>query len=193
MAIIRCNGNPFETVGELPELGTGAPDLSLLAVDAVRVSLETLPGKKVLNIFPGLEPAVLGSTVHRHDVPPDQNPPFDWKVPTSLLVAVALASIRKFNLLVSGKGVSLFHISSDLPAWAGGLLARQGLSTAGKVSTFQTSFARDYGVEIKTGPLLYQCAPAVLVLDDLNKVIYAEQIREITQEPNYEAALAAVS
>lgn len=193
MAIVRCNGNPFETIGELPKLGSMAPDFSLLTTDAVQVNLKTLPGKKVFNIFPNLEPAVLGSTVHRHDVPPKWNPPFDWKVPASLVAAVAVASMRKFNLFTSSKRVSVFHISSDPPAWAGGLLARQGLSAAGKLSSFQTSFARDYGVEIKTGPLLYLCAPAVLVLDDQNNVIYTEQIPEVAQEPNYEAALSMVS
>lgn len=160
MATITLRGNAIETVGELPKVGTKAQDFSLLKQDLSRVSLKDFAGPKVLNIFPSID------------------------------TAVCAASVRKFNEAASKRGVTVLCISEDLPFALKRFCGAEGLDKVEPLSAFRSSFGKDYGVEIKTGPLAGLCSRAVVVLDGDNTVLYTEQVPEIGQEPNYDAALA---
>lgn len=163
MATITLKGNPIETVGELPKPGTKVPDFSLLKQDLTRVSLKDFPGKKVLNIFPSID------------------------------TAVCATSVRKFNEIVSKQGVQVLCISEDLPFAAKRFCGAENLDKVVTLSAFRSSFGKDYGVEMKSGPLAGLTSRAVIVLDENNQVLHAEQVPEIAQEPSYEAALAKLS
>lgn len=160
MTTITLKGNPIETAGELPKVGTKAPEFSLLKQDLSRVSLKDFPGKKVLNIFPSI------------DTP------------------VCATSVRKFNEVVSKKGITVLCISEDLPFALKRFCAAEGLDKVTPLSAFRSSFSNDYGLEIKSGPLTGLCSRSIVVLDENNKVLYTEQVPEIAQEPNYDAAIA---
>ena len=163
MATITLKGNPIETSGELPKVGTTAPSFSLLKQDLSRASLKDFPGKKVLNIFPSVDTPVCAS------------------------------SVRKFNEVVSKRGVTVLCISEDLPFATKRFCAAEGLDKVVSLSAFRSSFGKDYGVEIKSGPLTGLTARAIVVLDENDNVVYTEQVPEIAQEPNYEAALSKLS
>jgi thiol peroxidase len=160
MATITLRGNAIETVGELPKVGSKAPDFSLLKQDLSRVSLKDFPGPKVLNIFPSVD------------------------------TAVCAASVRKFNETASKRGLTVLCVSEDLPFALKRFCGAEGLDKVVALSAFRSSFGQDYGVEMKTGPLAGLCSRAVVVLDGDNTVLYTEQVPEIGQEPNYDAALA---
>lgn len=163
MANITLKGNSIETVGDLPKVGSTVPDFSLLKQDLSRVSLKDIPGKKVLNIFPSI------------DTP------------------VCATSTRKFNEAAGKQGITVLCISEDLPFAQKRFCGAENLDKVTTLSAFRTTFSKDYGLEIKTGPLAGLASRAVLVLDENNKVLYAEQVPEIAQEPNYEAALAKLT
>jgi thiol peroxidase len=163
MATITLKGNPIETAGELPKVGTRAPSFSLLKQDLSRVSLKDFPGKKVLNIFPSID------------------------------TAVCATSVRKFNEVASKRGVQVLCISEDLPFAAKRFCGAENLDKVTTLSAFRSSFGQDYGVEMKAGPLAGLTSRAVVVLDENDNVLYSEQVPEIAQEPNYEAALSKLS
>ena len=163
MTTITLKGNPIETVGELPKVGTRAPDFSLLKQDLTRVSLKDFPGKKVLNIFPSVD------------------------------TAVCATSVRKFNEIVSKRGVTVLCVSEDLPFATKRFCGAENLDQVVALSAFRSSFGQDYGVEMKTGPLAGLSSRAVVVLDENNQVVHVEQVPEIAQEPDYEAALSKLS
>jgi thiol peroxidase len=160
MATITLKGNPIETSGSLPAVGQSAPDFKLLKQDLTRVSLKDFPGKKVLNIFPSI------------DTP------------------VCAASVRKFNEHASKKGVTVLCISEDLPFALKRFCGAENLDKVTSLSAFRSTFSKDYGLEIMSGPLSGLSSRSIVVLDENNKVIYNEQVPEIAQEPNYDAALA---
>ncbi len=163
MAEITLKGNPIHTNGELPANGTAAPGFSLTGTDLGDKSLDDFEGKKVLNVFPSL------------DTP------------------VCAVSIRQFNERAAGRdGVTVLNVSADLPFAHGRFCAAEGIENAINFSTLRSSFASDYGLEIVDGPLQGLCSRAVLVLDEANNVVYSEQVPEIAQEPDYDAALAAL-
>jgi thiol peroxidase len=163
MAKISLRGNPIETSGELPAKGAAAPAATLTSVDMKDMHLTDYPGKKVLNIFPSI------------DTP------------------VCQASVRRFNIEAAAKpGVHVLNISADLPFAHKRFCAAEGIDKVVSLSTFRSSFARDYGLAMSSGPLSGLCARAVIVLDENNKVVYTELVPEIAQEPNYQAALAAL-
>jgi thioredoxin-dependent peroxiredoxin len=163
MTTITLKGNPIETVGTLPKVGDQAPAVSLLKQDLSRVSLKDFPGKKVLNIFPSID------------------------------TAVCATSVRKFNELVSKRGIQVLNISEDLPFALKRFCGAEGIEKAVTLSAFRSSFSKDYGLEIETGPLTGLASRSVIVLDENDKVLYTEQVPEIGQEPNYEAALAKLT
>ena len=163
MATITLKGNPIQTAGELPKVGSQAPDFSLLKQDLSRTSLKDYPGKKVLNIFPSVD------------------------------TAVCATSVRKFNEIVSKQGITVLCVSEDLPFATKRFCCAENLDKVVSLSAFRSSFGQDYGVEIKTGPLSGLTSRAVVVLDENNKVLYTEQVPEIGQEPNYEAALSKLT
>lgn len=163
MGKITLKGNEIETSGELPAVGSAAPDFNLLKLDLSRVGLKDFSGKKVLNIFPSI------------DTP------------------VCATSVRKFNELAAGKeGVTVLCISEDLPFAFKRFCGAENIEGVESLSAFRTEFGKEWGVEITTGPLAGLTSRAIVVLDGENRVVYTEQVPEIGQEPNYDAALAAL-
>ena len=163
MAEITLKGNPFNTIGDLPAVGSEAPDFTLVDTDLAEVSRDSHSGVRVLNIFP------------RVDTP------------------VCATSVRAFNEKAGAKdGVTVLNISIDLPFAQKRFCGAEGLEGVVSLSSFRSSFTKDYGVEIVDGPLKGFCARAVVVVDANGKVTHTELVPEIAQEPNYDAALAAL-
>ncbi len=165
MATIALKGTAIQTIGSLPKVGGQAPAFSLTGGDLADVTLQSLSGKKkVLNIIPSLDTAVCALSAQR----------FNQE-------AAALAD------------TVIINVSADLPFAQKRFCESQGLKNIMNLSTMRApKFGSDYGVVITTGPLAGLMSRAVLVLDKQDKVVYAEQVPEITQEPNYDAALTAI-
>jgi thiol peroxidase len=165
MATITLKGNPVKTNGNLPKVGSAAPDFVLVDGDLNNVSLKNYAGKsKVLNIVPSL------------DTPTCQ------------------VSTRKFNESASKlPNAVVLVISGDLPFAMKRFCETEGLKNVHPLAMMRSrNFAKDYGVLIEDGPLAGITARAVVVLDASNKVKYTELVPEIANEPNYAAALAAL-
>ena len=165
MATITLKGNPINTSGNLPSVGSHAPDFKLVGEDLQDVSLGNFKGKKkILNIVPSLD------------------------------TSVCATSARKFNEKAKEiPNCAILMISSDLPFAAERFRSNEGLTEIITLSMMRSrSFARDYGVLLTSGPLAGICARAVVVLDENDKVLHAELVSEIAREPNYELVLAAV-
>lgn len=164
MAKIKFKGDVIHTSGKLPARGTVAPDFKLTGADLADVTLAAFGNKKkIVNIVPSL------------DTP------------------VCAMSARKFNEAVAAlTDTVLINVSADLPFAQSRFCESQSLKNIVTLSTLRSSsFGREYGVQIKDGPLAGLMSRAVLVLDVNNRIIYAQQVPEITEEPDYEAALAA--
>jgi thiol peroxidase len=164
MANITLGGNPIHTSGSLPAVGSKAPDFKLTAGDLKDLSLADFKGKKkVLNIVPSLD------------------------TPT------CATSTRKFNA-DAGKlpNVAVLVISADLPFASKRFCTTEGLANVTPLSTFRSSFAKDWGIAIVDGPLAGVTGRAVVVLDENDKVTYVQLVPEIKQEPDYEGALNAL-
>jgi thiol peroxidase len=164
MAQITLKGNAISTNAELPSVGATAFDFKLVAGDLSEKSLADFAGKKkVLNIVPSLD------------------------------TGVCQASARRFNTEASSLADTVvLNISMDLPFAQKRFCESEGLDQVINLSAFRSDFASAYGVKIENGPLAGLTARSVLVLDENNKVLHAELVPEIVQEPNYEAALAAL-
>ncbi|MBX3461771.1 MAG: thiol peroxidase [Planctomycetes bacterium] len=165
MARITLKGNPIHTVGDLPRVGASAPDFTLVKTDLAPIGKSDLAGKKVvLNIFPSIDTAVCATSVRRfHEQ------------------AAALP-----NTVV-------LCVSRDLPFAMKRFCGAEGLDRVVPASWFRgPDFGRDYGVTMVDGPLAGLFARAVVVLDGSGKVVHAELVPEIAQEPDYARATAAV-
>jgi thiol peroxidase len=165
MAKITLKGNPVNTSGNLPSKGTSAPEFTLVKSDLGSLSLSELKGTKViLNIFPSLD------------------------------TSVCAASVRKFNQLAAGKSnVKVLAISKDLPFAHGRFCSTEGIANVVTLSGFRdAAFGKSYGVDITDGALAGLYARSVVVIDETGKVVYNQQVPEITQEPDYDSALAAL-
>ncbi|MEI6515486.1 MAG: thiol peroxidase [bacterium] len=165
MATITLKGNPIQTAGVLPKEGTRAPGFTLTGSDLSDVTLEQFAGKKkVLNIVPSLD------------------------------TSVCALSARRFNHEAGTlPDTVIINISADLPFAQKRFCEAEGLKNVVNLSTMRApAFGKDYGVVITTGPLAGLMSRAVIVLDRQDKVVFAEQVPEIAQEPNYEAALFAL-
>ncbi len=166
MAQITLKGNAINTVGELPGVGSQAPDFTLTSTDLSEVSLKDYSGKKViLNIFPSLDTPVCAN------------------------------SVRKFNAEASSlDNTVVLCISLDLPFAHKRFCTTEGLENVTALSELrQRKFGEDYGVRIADGPLAGVFSRAIVVVDETGKVVYTEQVPEITQEPDYEKALKSIS
>ncbi len=165
MATITFQGNPLHTSGELPKVGSKAPDFSLVNSKLQDVSLATFAGKKkVLNILPSLD------------------------TPT------CAASTRMFNQKASSiDNAVVLVVSADLPFAQDRFCTTEGLKNVVPLSTFRSNFAGDYGVRLTDTVLAGLTARAVVILDEQDQVIYTELVAEIANEPNYEQALTALS
>jgi thiol peroxidase len=165
MAQITLKGNPIQTVGQLPALGSQAPEFTLTGKNLADVGLSAFAGKrKLLNIVPSLD------------------------------TGVCAASARRFNAAANEvPGAVMITISRDLPFAQGRFCESEGLANVVTLSELRDlSFGEAYGVRIATGPLAGLLSRAVVVLDALDRVVYTEQVPEIVQEPDYERALVAL-
>ena len=165
MAKVTLDGNAFNTNGDLPAVGSTAPDFKLVDGKLNTVGLDDFRGKKIImNIVPSLD------------------------TPT------CATSTRKFNTEAAGRDDSVvLVISADLPFAQGRFCEAEGIDNVVPLSLMRSrNFAKDYGVLMTDGPLAGITARAVVVLDDKQQVVYTELVPEIADEPNYAAALAAV-
>lgn len=165
MTQITLKGNPIHTLGNLPEKGSVAPDFTLVKTDLSESKLSDYKGQKVvLNIFPSLD------------------------------TATCAASVRRFNAEASAlENTVVLCISKDLPFAQARFCGAEGLDKVITLSDFRTGdFGKDYQVEIVDGPLAGLESRAVIILDEEGKVIYTQQVPEIVDEPDYEAALAVL-
>jgi thioredoxin-dependent peroxiredoxin len=165
-ASTTLGGNPVKLYGDFPSIGNVAPDFSLVNKDLQDITLAMFAGKrKVLNIVPSL------------DTPTCQ------------------ASARHFNIAASSlANAVVINISADLPFAMARFCASEGLSQVENLSLMRgREFMRNYGVKIADGVLAGLCARAVIVLDAHNTVRYTELVATIEQEPNYSAALEALT
>ena len=166
MATVTLKGNPVNVGGSVPADGDTAPDFNLTGKDLADSSLAAFAGKrKVLNIVPSL------------DTPTCQQ------------------STRVFNEKASSmNNTAVLVIAADLPFAMARFCGAEGLENVVTLSTFRDrDFHENYGVDILDGPLKGLTARAVVVLDENNKVLHSELVPEIASEPNYQAALDALS
>ena len=165
MADITFKGAPIHTSGSLPAVGSRVPGFRLTTSDLTDVTLADYGDKKkILNIVPSLD------------------------------TGVCAASARRFDKEVAGMDDTVcLTISADLPFAAGRFCKLEGVDNVITLSEMRDrAFGKDYGCEIVDGPMAGLLSRAVLVLDGDNSVVYSEQVPEIAQEPDYDAALAAV-
>jgi thiol peroxidase len=165
MTKITLMGNEINTNGELPKAGDSAPDFSLVNAKLNDITLGNYKAKKkVLNIFPSLD------------------------------TEVCAISTKKFNdAAKEKKDVAFIMVSADLPFAMQRFCKTEQTNNVVTLSMMRSrNFAKDYGVLIEDGPLAGITARAVVVIDEDNKIIHSELVPEITQEPDYDAALAVL-
>lgn len=165
MAEITLKGSTIHTAGNLPEAGTSLPDYLLTKRDLSDVTLDDYRGKNlILNIFPSLD------------------------------TGVCAASVRRFNSEAANlKETTVLCISRDLPFAHNRFCTSEGIENVDNLSSLRSAaFGEDYGVTIQDGPMTGLFSRAVIVAKSDGTIVYTEQVPEITQEPDYEAALDAL-
>ncbi|SDW58986.1 thiol peroxidase [Flavobacterium degerlachei] len=165
MASITLGGNPIHTSGELPKVGSKLADFKLIQNDLSVASLSDFAGKKlILNIFPSID------------------------------TGTCAASVRKFNETAGNlENTTVLCISRDLPFAQKRFCGAEGLENVVNLSDFQEgTFGKVNGLEIVDGPLAGLHSRVLIVADANGTITHAEQVPEIADEPNYEAALAAL-
>ncbi|MBU2885936.1 thiol peroxidase [Gilvimarinus agarilyticus] len=165
MATVSLKGNPVSTSGDLPSVGSTAPDFTLVKADLSELTLGEYKGKRVvLNIFPSVD------------------------TPT------CAQSVRTFNEQASKlDNTVVICVSKDLPFAQARFCGSEGLSNVVTGSAFRSDFAEAYGVLITDGPLAGVTARAVVVIDESGSVSYQQLVSEIADEPDYDSALQALS
>lgn len=166
MSQVNFKGNAVSTKGDLPKVGTQAPDFSLTSGELSQKSLKDFIGKRViLNIFPSVD------------------------------TGTCAASVRAFNKEVASlDNTVVLCISKDLPFAQGRFCAAEGLDNVITLSEYKdANFSDTYGVRFIDGPLEGLLSRAVVVIDEEGNVVYTEQVDETVNEPNYEAAIASLS
>ena len=166
MAETAFKGTPVALAGEIPQPGAVAPDFRLVGKDLSDVALKDYTGKTViLNVFPSID------------------------------TQVCAMSVRKFNAEIANfDNAAVICVSADLPFAHGRFCGAEGLDHVITASTFRSpDFGEAYGLRIADGPLAGLMARAVLVIDGQGKVAYAQLVPDISQEPDYETALACLS
>ncbi|MDQ6524410.1 thiol peroxidase [Nocardioides sp. LHD-245] len=163
MATTALGGNPVQTVGDLPSVGSSAPTFELAGADFSSI---TLPDgqRAVLNIFPSID------------------------------TGVCAASVRKFNELAAGlDNTTVINVSQDLPPALGRFCGAEGIDNVQVGSGFRSSFGEDYGVRMTDGKLAGLFARSVVVVGADGSVLHSQLVPEIASEPDYDAAIAALS
>jgi len=162
MSKVTLKGNPINTIGELPAVGTKAPEFSLVGSNLADVKNSDFAGKRlVLNIFPSLD------------------------------TATCAASVRRFNVEAAKlQDAAVVCISKDLPFAHGRFCAAEGIENVVSASEFRgNAFGKSFGVMLIDGPLQGLLARAVVVLDKDGIVLHSQLVPEITEEPDYQSAL----
>lgn len=164
MATTMFKGQPAHTNGDLPKVGQSVSFTQLVKTDLSEVSSDAYAGKyKVLNIFPSID------------------------------TGVCAASVRRFNKEAADlKDTVVLCISLDLPFANGRFCGAEGIKNCDTLSAFRSSFAKEWGLQLTDTVLKGLLARSVFVLSPDNKVIYSELVADITNEPNYDAALKAL-
>ena len=165
MATITLKGNSINTTGNLPKNGSKATDFSLVATDLSIKKLADFSGNRlILNIFPSVD------------------------------TGTCAASVREFNKKVADlDNTKVLCISRDLPFAQGRFCGAEGIDNVIMLSDFSTGqFGKDYGLEIKNGPLANLHSRCIVIINEEGVVTYTEQVSEVVDEPNYEAALKAL-
>lgn len=164
MSTITFQGDTIKTAGTLPSVGENVKDSTLVAGDLSEKSISDFKGKNIiLNIFP------------------------------SINTGVCAASVRKFNEDATKlDNTVVLCISKDLPFAQSQFCAAEGIENVVMLSDFRTHFGQDYGVQMTDGPLKGLLSRAVVIINPEGKITYTEQVPEITQEPDYDAALKAL-
>ncbi|QNJ99049.1 thiol peroxidase [Constantimarinum furrinae] len=166
MAKITLGGNPVETLGSLPDVGSKAPEFTLITTDLSSKSLSEYKGVKVLlNIFPSID------------------------------TGICATSTRKFNVEAAGlENTRVLCISRDTPFAQKRFCAAEGIEHVEMLSDFNKgSFGKDYNLEMIDGAMQGFHSRAIVVLDEFGTVLYKEQVPEIGKEPDYKAALNAIT
>ena len=164
MAKITLSGDPVSTVADLPALGSKAPEFTLVQQDLSEISKADIPeGKIILNIFPSVD------------------------------TGICAMSVRRFNQMAADlDDTTVVCVSKDLPFAFERFCGAEGIDGVITASAFRSSFGDDYGVEMADGALAGLLSRSVVVIDSDGDVVYTEQVPEIKQEPDYQAALDAV-
>lgn len=162
---IKFNGGVYSTYGDLPEVGSRAPDLSLVNTKLQDVTMANFIGiRKVLNVFPSID------------------------------TDVCARSVVTFDRLAGGQeDLALLMISCDLPFAHQRFIAEHKLERVTGLSAIRhAGFGENYGVQIVEGPLSGMFARAVIVLDENDTVVHREQVEDLANEPDYESAFRAL-
>jgi thiol peroxidase len=164
MAQTALGGNPVHTVGELPTVGAPTPSFTVTKSDLTDVTPAEFAGKRVvLNIFPSID------------------------------TAVCATSVRRFNELASQlDNTVVLCVAADLPFALNRFCGAEGLANVVTASTFRSDFGSAYGVEMADGKLKGLMARSVVVLDEQGTVVHSQLVPDIGQEPDYDAAVAAL-
>jgi thiol peroxidase len=165
MAQTALRGNPVNTSGDLPAVGSAAPEFTLTGADLSEVTSAGLAGQRVvLNIFPSVDTPTCAS------------------------------SVRTFNERAAGlDNTAVVNVSADLPFAQGRFCGAEGIENVSTASTFRNpEFLEAYGVGMTDGPLHGLCARAVVVLDESGNVLHNQLVGEIADEPDYDAAISAL-
>ncbi len=163
MAKVTLKGNPIETIGDLPAVGSAAPAFKLVKQDLSEVTLEDYRGRTViLNVFPSVD------------------------------TGTCAMSVRAFNERAGGLDKTVvLCVSMDLPFALARFCGAENIKNVDAVSGFRSSFGKDYGLIFKNGPLTGLYSRCIIIIDGNGNVKYTEQVTETADEPNYDAALAA--
>ncbi len=165
MASITLGGNPIHTNGELPQIGSKAIDFNLVKTDLSTTTLSDFAGSRIIfNIFPSID------------------------------TDTCATSVRKFNEKASSlNNTKVLCISRDLPFAQKRFCGAEGLEDVINLSDFKDgSFGKNYGLEITDGPLAGLHSRVIIVIDENGAILHTEQVSEIANEPNYEAALTVL-
>jgi thiol peroxidase len=165
MSSITLGGNPINTSGELPKTGSQLADFKLVKTDLSIATLADYAGKKVVfNIFPSID------------------------------TGTCAASVRKFNETAANlTNTVVLCVSRDLPFAQKRFCGAEGIENVENLSDFKDgSFGKTNGLEIIDGVLAGLHSRAVIVIDEKGTILHTEQVQEIADEPNYEAALAVL-
>ena len=163
MATIKFGDAEAHTIGDLPAEGSTAPSFTLVGADLAELSSADLTGKTVLNIFP------------------------------SIGTGVCQASVRKFNELAAGlEGTTVLNVSMDLPFAVAGFCGAEGIENVTVASGFRSTFGSDYGITLTDSKFEGLFGRAVLVVDADGTVLHSQLVPAVGQEPDYDAAIAAL-